>query len=519
MKAPLALLVGIGAWHASTGQVLNASAVTMVVSTGAQVVVQGGVRLDLAAVVENDGAVRVLGDWTNNSGGSGFTAGSTGNVYLYNTLPQLVQGTAITDFRSLVVSGGDKTLLQDAQCGTAAQPDGTLSLTSGVLALNGRRFALYNAASSALATSGGSIRSESTDLQSRFQWSLGSDVTEHVIPFSTVGGTSVPFGFALSAAFPANTIITVATYPTAPNNTPFPVTSNQQVLNMAGATLPDNSANTVDRFWLADLPDGSFTGTLRLSYAPPEDPAFGPGPVRAQRWLESGSTWQYPPPPGQSNPAARQVLVPNIVLSNTLVPANEHIWAMAYDHSPLPITLLRFEAWCGLEGMHVEWSTASEQQSASFTVERSADGIAWTSVGTLYAAGNSVVPINYGLLDTSLVIGGQVYYRLWQYDHDGTGRMVSVTSAIPCAGGSFTLYPSPARTEVFALLPSSMKGTDLAAMIQVHDAFGRSVLEGAIVLTGGLIQLDVNNWAVGSYHITIHATDGSVLGQGRFVKE
>ncbi|MBL7953240.1 MAG: T9SS type A sorting domain-containing protein [Flavobacteriales bacterium] len=494
--------------------VINGAGITITVSTGTQLVVEGGAQLNAAAVFENDGAVHVLGDWTNNSGGNGFNATSTGSVYLHNPLPQVIQGTAITDFRNLVISGGTKTLLGNAQCGTAAQADGSLTLNSGVLLLNTRSFSLYNPASAALVAVGGSIRSESTDLLSRFQWALGNDITEHRVPFSDGSGNALPFGFTPSAAYPANTLLSIATYHTAADNTVYPITVNQQVLHMAGVAAADNSANTVDRFWLVDLPYGSLTGALHLSYSSLDDASLGAGSVRAQRWLESGGTWQAPLS-GQTQPFLREVVVPNVVFSDVTAPANEHIWAMAYDLTPLPVTLLSFEARCEGTGVSFAWRTASEQNSALFTVERSVDGLSWSMIGSSSAMGTSHTPTAYGLVDPTIIADIPLLYRLVEHSTDGTTTALATISAPACSPPELVLFPNPASDRVFAQLPVQSAKT---LVVTVHDATGRAVHQQNVEPSAMPVMLNITGFAAGTYHVRFATTDGNWYGTGRFVK-
>lgn len=515
MKVLATIVLLLWCAEACLGQVLNATGVRMTVSAGSEVVVDGGARLNAAASFLNDGTVRLLGDWTNNSAGPGFLALSTGNVLMHDPAPQLIQGTAVTNFRDLVISGGTKTLLQNATCGIAAQPDGLLTLNSGALVLNGRSFTLYNAASSALTDAGGSIRSESTDLLSRFVWALGADVSAHNIPFSNAAGVALPFAFSPAAAFATNTLLTVATYPTAANNTPYAATVNETVLHMAGVAVANNTANVVDRFWLTDLPNANLTGTVLLSHAPAEDASLGAGAIRAQRWLETPGTWQ-PPITGQTNPLTRQVLIPAVPLNNTINPENEHIWAMAYDATPLPVSLLFFSAHCAGNGMHVAWRTATEQNSFNFTVERSIDAMDWVVVSSLDAAGNSNVPMDYRVEDGAPPSGSDVLYRLWQQDIDGTTTMVSMVSATACTTAEILLFPNPADAMVHAALPMEIPRI---ISVVVHDATGRLVFDQALQPTLRMITLNVGGYAPGSYHVSFVAVDGSWSGTGRFLKQ
>ncbi len=468
MKFP-GLLSALLCAPAAFGQLCSAEGVVISIATGTVLTVEGDILLNTSATCANQGELRVAGDWTNASGGSVMTAASAGVVHLYDG-PQTIDGTSVTDFRNLRISGGDKTLEQDAVVGLPGSATGTLDLDGATLLLNGRTFSVFNAAATAVVDNGGSVRSESVDLASRFQWALGADVGEHRIPFSTAAGTALPFAFTPVAPYAANTLLSVATYPTAPDNTPYAVTPNQQVLHIMGFEVVDNSPNTVDRFWLVDLPNGNFTGELLLSYTPPEDATMGPGPVRAQRWLESAGTWQ-PPLPGQSNPGLREALVPAVLFSESVNPVNEHIWAMAYANLPLPIELIAFDA-IAVDNAHVHclWTTASERDNDHFTVERSRDAVLFEEVGQVPGAGHSNTPLHYTFNDMR-PYPGVSYYRLRQTDFDGTATWSQAVPVHFTTTVGVSVYPNP-NNGAFTI---HRQQADLPLSLQLTDGLGRLV--------------------------------------------
>ncbi|MFZ1332555.1 MAG: T9SS type A sorting domain-containing protein [Flavobacteriales bacterium] len=417
----------------------------------------------------NDGSVRVLGDWNNSSGGTGVNGLSTGTVELYGIGLQNISGVSVTDFRNLLITGGQKQLQQNVVVGLPGQEDGTLELGVGsVLLLNDRTFSVFNPAGTAVLDNGGWISSES--LIGRFQWALGADVSEHRVPFGTPTGPVFPFAFTPSAPYPINTLLGIATYPTAPDNTPYPLTANQQVLNMAGTTTMDNSAQTEDRLWLVYLPNGNFNGDMLLSYAPADDPAFGPGPVRAQQWLESAGTWE-PPLPGQTNPGVREVRVPNVLFSDAITPTNEHIWALAYEDSPLPISLIHFGA--VPENNRVvlcTWTTASQLNNDYFTVERSRDGTSYESIGTVAGAGTTNSVLHYAFNDPE-PYEGVSYYRLRQTDFDGT---TDLSEAVPVRierNVELVVFPNPNNGQ-FTIQRTSAEDP---LFLEIFDSSGRLV--------------------------------------------
>jgi hypothetical protein len=84
----------------------------------------------------------------------------------------------------------------------------------------------------------------------------------------------------------------------------------------------------------------------------------------------------------------------------------------------LPVELLYFDGYPYPSFNLLKWSTASENNSDYFKIERSINGENWKTVGVKLAAGNSNTLIHYSYLDSfndHLIH----YYRLVQVDYDG----------------------------------------------------------------------------------------------------
>lgn len=152
---------------------------------------------------------------------------------------------------------------------------------------------------------------------------------------------------------------------------------------------------------------------------------------------------------------------------------------MIYFNSPsgcvLPVELGQFSATPESNGsVRVSWTTLSEQNSESFFVERSPDGISFSQVMEVPAMQQSSAPVDYEIVDYS-PIGGTSFYRLRQTDLDGTEKildMVAVTVEIP-ASYDITLYPNPASSEVNIL---STNGMELGR-VMVMDLSGRILID------------------------------------------
>jgi hypothetical protein len=104
-------------------------------------------------------------------------------------------------------------------------------------------------------------------------------------------------------------------------------------------------------------------------------------------------------------------------LGNEIVPTNNTI--------TLPVELTNFSGNCGSAGATLNWRTASELNSRDFMVQRSADGVHFSSILSVKAAGTSTQPRNYTATDSSAT-GNENYYRLLEIDNEGNETFHSV---------------------------------------------------------------------------------------------
>ena len=137
----------------------------------------------------------------------------------------------------------------------------------------------------------------------------------------------------------------------------------------------------------------------------------------------------------------------------------------------LPVTLTDFTARAEAAGVRLAWTTAQEQRSAYFEVERSFDGRTFTSTARVVAAGNSTVARAYQVVDEQLpATVQQAYYRLKQVDQDGTFAYSEVRTVRLSAATAPWLWPNPATAR------TTLSGAAPAAPVQVLDLRGRLVL-------------------------------------------
>ena len=131
-------------------------------------------------------------------------------------------------------------------------------------------------------------------------------------------------------------------------------------------------------------------------------------------------------------------------------------------HTPnvgaLPLNLIAFNAYkSGERNAHVTWTTANEENTSHFIVQRSLDLKTWSDVGTVAAAGYSIDIRNYELNDFDVYNGLdsrlQVHYRLVMVDLDGRSKLSPIKSVIfgntSSTNREFLVYPNPASNGVY----------------------------------------------------------------------
>jgi hypothetical protein len=112
--------------------------------------------------------------------------------------------------------------------------------------------------------------------------------------------------------------------------------------------------------------------------------------------------------------------------------------------TPLPISLVSFEANLSLDKVQLKWTTASETNNDYFTIQKSKDAVNFEDLIQVEGAGNSTSIINYLEFDSS-PYNGLSYYRLAQTDFNGDvsySNNVSVEYN-PKLESNIELFPNP----------------------------------------------------------------------------
>ena len=199
----------------------------------------------------------------------------------------------------------------------------------------------------------------------------------------------------------------------------------------------------------------------------------------------------------------------NDVAQNNFSPADHSIQGVVTLSAPgtLPILLATFSATLDGSQVNLAWTTDLEVNSDHFAVQRSTDaGATWTTLGTVAAAGNSSLPINYSYADTKPAQGTNEY-RLQMVDKDGNYKYSTVQSVRLGLITSVSVYPNPARDYVNITLGG---GSNENMIISLFNQSGQILQEKNLSNAGGTtVPLSVSSYPEGSYIIVVTGADGS----------
>ena len=171
--------------------------------------------------------------------------------------------------------------------------------------------------------------------------------------------------------------------------------------------------------------------------------------------------------------------------------------------NPLPVNWLSFTGRYFDGAVELTWSTALELNNESYSIERSADGHSFKSIGTVAGRGTTNLTSTYSFKDEQ-PLTGVGFYRIKQIDTDGKfsyskGIKVSSSESVLKA---LRLYPNPA----VASTPLTMENTNWRnkkVNVTVYNAIGGIVYQQQITFgSDSRAKLNLSGLKKGNYFIS-----------------
>ncbi len=186
-------------------------------------------------------------------------------------------------------------------------------------------------------------------------------------------------------------------------------------------------------------------------------------------------------------------------------------WSSTYrPMGPLPVKYLYFNASKLNEtAALLRWETSSEQNSATFDVERSADALMFEKIGSLAAAGNSATAKAYSFTDNQ-ALNGLNYYRLKQVDKDG-GFSYSPARVVRFGLGSqsaIKYFPNPTTSTLNVQWTEEL--VKEAKLINISNAAGVVINQWKQPANGqNSLRVDMSHYPKGIYFIQVRTTNSN----------
>ena len=159
----------------------------------------------------------------------------------------------------------------------------------------------------------------------------------------------------------------------------------------------------------------------------------------------------------------------------------------------LSVELSNFKAKSSNNTNLLTWTTATEKNNMQFNIERSTNGVNFTSIGTVKGSGTTTKANNYTFTDeTPLSIS---YYRLQSVDFDGKAQASNIVSVFRSTSGKLKVYPTVVSDKLTIVVDNNEAQT-----FGIYDLMGKTIQTGQL---NGQKELSISTLATGTYVLKV----------------
>jgi hypothetical protein len=169
----------------------------------------------------------------------------------------------------------------------------------------------------------------------------------------------------------------------------------------------------------------------------------------------------------------------------------------------LPVNLLNFTSTILPNAVKLQWQTASEINSSYFLIERSVDGINFSTIGKVNAAGSSNILKQYSFVDNAPL--GENYYRLKEVDLNGNYTFSNILSVKMPQANALNIIQNPVQNNLQFTIDNLQSSTNY---LSIFDFTGRRV--NSFTAQNGVQDIDVSFLTSGTYVLQMITADGQV---------
>ena len=175
----------------------------------------------------------------------------------------------------------------------------------------------------------------------------------------------------------------------------------------------------------------------------------------------------------------------------------------------LPLHLLHFTGVLNNEAVHLQWQSEQETNFSHYTIQRSFDGINFTSLGNMNGSSNNRNDYTYHDNDLKNRQAQKVFYRLQLIDKDGSFSYSKILRFdLKQIAATITVFPNPA---VHSLNLSFTQGKPGKVTISIADMKGMTVKNKTENIPAGRasLNIDVSMLSSATYIISVINADGA----------
>lgn len=173
------------------------------------------------------------------------------------------------------------------------------------------------------------------------------------------------------------------------------------------------------------------------------------------------------------------------------------------DCTTLPLHITTFYGTVSKSIANLSWATENEQNTSYFNILRSGDGNSFKTIGSISCNPNNPSNTYHYSDEISSLAENKIFYRLQQFDKDGSYKMSSIISVDISRKNKISLSPNPTHNTI------TIAGSDIQT-IELHDAAGKLLLRKNANTTATSILINVSGYAEGIYLLRIARADGTV---------
>lgn len=185
-----------------------------------------------------------------------------------------------------------------------------------------------------------------------------------------------------------------------------------------------------------------------------------------------------------------------------------HRFTLTEMNNALPLIWGPFNTQCMTGQTTISWTTLQEQNTSVFIVRRSTNGINWTDISRLPAAGNSQTTLSYSYTDPQSP-AGITYYQIMQQDLDGRQTYSPVLTSKCAQPESIKVYPLPAQNNCWVSIQSEQSYT---VFMHLYNALGALLQQQTLGIERGnnVFELSLVNYPKGVYSLLLTWSNGKV---------